>query len=179
MNKLLIYIQFILVVIISITLVIMLILTMGGYHLNKVEHYNNDNNYVTLNGPVEAIHISQEHKYISITVDNTRCRIDDYNFNDSLMENVSNNISVGDNVEITYGIGYFGDGWTYPIIELKYNDEIFLERSIGKENLVKYWIIRSKKSKKFYFSTISIVVSSFLGFRITMLFQKLIMGSFY
>jgi hypothetical protein len=52
-------------------------------------------------------------------------------------------IEDGDKIYITTAYKMFGDGWHYPIVEVKTNEKIYLEKSIGIMNQVE----KTKKMK--------------------------------
>jgi len=62
--------------------------------------------------------------------------IDGENYNIAISNNISSLIQVGDEIDIVYGNDGFGDSFEYPIVMIAKGNHIFLDETIGTQNLI-------------------------------------------
>jgi hypothetical protein len=140
------------------------------------KYYSNENNYKT----VEAIIVEDDEydvsgvftvwniKLLNESRNSSRFSLADGNLDILEKNNFWSEIEIGDIIDITTSFYIFGDGWHYPIVEIKKGEKTYLELNDGIMNLV----IDSKNSEResmlqtIPFIIISVICISFLIFSI-------------
>lgn len=109
-----------------------------SYDLNTVNYYNDESNYITFDCAVENFSIEDDYVYITFAHSQkefyTRFCINGKNVDLAINNGLTDILQKDAILTITSAPGYFGDGWSYPIVEIDHNGNTILPYEIGKTN---------------------------------------------
>lgn len=168
-------IRVLLISIISIMFWIIIIFSMLGYaNIGLEKHYSKDSSYEAKTIVIEEILSYPEDEVIIFCIegDYNRFKITDLNYYLAIENGILEAVKVGDEIDIIYGKGDFGDGWQYPIVQIEKDGLIYLEKEVAKEILVSYWMAKSKTYIRFYIITFSILGLSVGAMFLSIYFEK-------
>lgn len=156
-------------VIMVITFFVIVILSMMGYaRFNLSKYFDNETIYQTIT--VEYDSFLVEDGYIIFDANST---INDFgghfiisgnNYIIIKQNGLLDKIADSDEITIVSALGYFGDGWDYPIVQIQYDDITYLKFEEGKNNIVEEYKVQEEIQRRFYIISLPILALSILVF---------------
>ncbi|MGN1103527.1 MAG: hypothetical protein ACI4QI_01495 [Candidatus Coproplasma sp.] len=121
--------------------------------INSVEYYSDPANYVSFDGSVQSFNIGDNCIIIRFNHNQKEFydsfRIDGKNY-DLAIENGLSDILLEDALfTITSASAYLGDGWSYPIVALTYNEREIIAYEEGWQNFVEVRKIAENKARSY------------------------------
>lgn len=135
---------------------------------NQSDYYSDKTNYEKINVEVEGIRFNENRTIIYFN--QTYCFVGD-NVSVVLNNNIEELIN-GDVVSIYVALGYFKDGYDFPIVGLEKNDTIYLNFDLGVENQIKHEEQTYKSYSKMLLTSIVFLGIMSLSFVITWILSK-------
>ncbi|MDD2267979.1 MAG: hypothetical protein PHY15_00340 [Eubacteriales bacterium] len=137
-----------------------IVFTLIGSDLLTVDYYSDDQNYEDIECLTNA-----EGEFVIITSSSLYY---DQGFhivstNSTILNNTGFFDEVKDNrkVIVTTAPKMFGDGWQYPIVGIRTEDKVYLEKSEGKKNLIDE--LNTERMRAVYFITPAVLSWAIIG----------------
>lgn len=150
-------------------LMVILMLTGGGRSL--AGYYSDRNNYDKLNVEVSYIYQNDDNIFLTLITDNSNYYgsfvLDDKNAQAAIRNGFFEEVSVGNKITIYSAPGYFGDGYSYPIVGIEKNEKIYLDFDTGISNQIQHEKYMHVKAICLIIITIIIIIICVLYYVIT------------
>lgn len=158
------YIIFCIVLIAINSFILFILLLLGSGTLATPDYYYNKRFFEKIECVVEDFYIDEERLTVGLVLDHNNMNFDKYFIiqakNYEILEDKGflELLDKGLEIEIVSAPGYFGDGWNYPIVEIKIDNVTYLDFTVGFENNLEYY----KESKQSLQSLLLIFTSTLI-----------------